>query len=155
MKTSTTNVVNVTVEVDSEEAKTSLKTTKSGACNPRQPIPRVCRVIKFDCKNRPDHLCCANYSSTIELEETEDKISHTQLEQKCTKENDNSHKKAAQERTKKRIPKFKRSKPSSIFDKSPVCKVIKCSNIRNKRHRCCILKTKNEEDLKKNRVEIV
>ena len=98
VKTSTTNVVNRTVESNSDEAKTSLKKTKGGAYNPRQPSPRLCRVLKFDCKNRPDHLCCAHFSSTIEVEETEDRISHTQLEQNFTKENDNSHKKAAQER---------------------------------------------------------
>ena len=152
MKKSATNAVNRTDKASSEEAKTSLKITKSEAYNPRQPIPRLCRVLKFDCKNRPGHLCCAHFSSKIELEETEEKISHTQLEQNFTKENYNSRRKAAQEKTKKRIPKFQRSKPSSIFDKSPVCKVIKCSNTRNKRHRCCISRSKNEEDLKTNRV---
>ena len=72
VKKSATNAVNRTDKASSEEAKTSLKITKSEAYNPRQPIPRLCRVLKFDCKNRLGHLCCANFSSTIEVEETED-----------------------------------------------------------------------------------
>ena len=147
-----TNVLNGTDKARSEEAKISLKVTKSRVLNPSQPIPRLCRVLKFDCKNRPGHLCCA----TIELEETEDKSCRIQLSQKSTKENDNSHNKAAQVGTNnKRIPKFQRSKPSSKFDKSPVCKVIKCSNIRNKRHRCCILKNEKLNALKTNKSEII